>query len=279
MARPKNAMEIFKLLDKSNCQACGEKTCLAFAAAVFQGRRRIDDCPRLDSQIVACYTVFADAPEHPESGQESYLEKLKNDIAALDLAEAARRTGGRLANGRLTLKVCGKDFALDVHGRFYAGIHVNHWVAAPFLSYVLYGKGVDPKGVWTSFRELPGGKERAPLFEKRCEEPMKRLADTLPDFFDDIVHMFSGRRVDALFEADISVILEPLPKVPLMICYWKPEEGMVSSLNLFFDESAVDNLNIGDIFSLGAGLSQMFTKLALRHGFVETSSGREIKRR
>jgi len=108
---------------------------------------------------------------------------------------------------------------------------------------------------------------------------MKRLADTLPDFFGDIVHMFSGRRVGALFEADISVILEPLPKVPLMICYRKPEEGMVSSLNLFFDKSASDNLGIGDIFSLGAGMSQMFTRLALRHGFSETSDGRETKPR
>lgn len=91
--------------------------------------------------------------------------------------------------------------------------------------------------------------------------------------------LVNGRRVDALFEADISVILQPLPKVPQMICYWKPEEGMASSLHLFFDESAPDNPSIGDIFSLGAGLSQMFTKLALRHGFVETAGDREDKRK
>lgn len=278
MAKPKNVMEIFKLLDRSNCQACGEKTCLAFAAAVFQGRRPIGDCPRLDSQMEGLYADFTDAPEPSENGQEVYLEKLKNEIASLDLAEAARRTGGRLVNGRLTLKICGRDFGVDDRGRIYADIHVNPWVAAPFLGYVLYGKGADPGNLWVPFRELPGGRERAALFEKRCEEPMKRLADTLPDFFSDIVHMFSGRRVDALFAADISVILEPLPKVPLMICYWKPDEGMASSLNLFFDESAVDNLGIGDIFSLGAGLSQMFTKLALRHGFAETAGGRQIKR-
>ena len=35
MAQPKNAMEIFKLLDQSNCRECGQKTCLAFAGAVF----------------------------------------------------------------------------------------------------------------------------------------------------------------------------------------------------------------------------------------------------
>jgi hypothetical protein len=56
----------------------------------------------------------------------------------------------------------------------------------------------------------------------------------------------------------------------LMICYWKPEEGMASSLSLFFDETATTNLDIGAIYTLGAGLTQMFSKLALRHGFVET---------
>ena len=52
-----------------------------------------------------------------------------------------------------------------------------------------------------------------------------------------------------------------------MVCYWLPEEGMQSSLNVFFDQSADKNLDIGSIFSLGAGLAQMFTKVALRHGF------------
>ena len=47
MPAPKNAMEIFKLLDKSNCRECGEKTCLAFAGAVYRGQKKIDECPRL----------------------------------------------------------------------------------------------------------------------------------------------------------------------------------------------------------------------------------------
>jgi hypothetical protein len=273
MAKPKHAMEIFKLLDKSNCRQCGEKTCLAFAGAVFQGRRPISDCPRLDPQIVARYQDGGDTPAAPENGQEAYLEQLKKEVAGIDLAEAAKRTGGRLDRGRLTLKICGKDFSVDGRGRLYADIHVNPWVAMPFLSYVLHGEGRTPTGVWLPYRELAGGRERAALFEKRCEAPMKQLADSLPEFFDDIVHMFSGRRVEALFESDISVVLDPLPKVPLMICYWKPEEGMASSLNLFFDETAVANLGIGEIFSLGAGLSQMFAKLALRHGFAETVAG------
>ena len=42
MPRPNSAMEVFKHLDKSNCRECGEKTCLAFACAVFQSQKEID---------------------------------------------------------------------------------------------------------------------------------------------------------------------------------------------------------------------------------------------
>ena len=33
-------MEIFKLLNGSNCRECNEKTCLAFAVAVFKEKNR-----------------------------------------------------------------------------------------------------------------------------------------------------------------------------------------------------------------------------------------------
>ncbi|MGD8366890.1 MAG: DUF3786 domain-containing protein [Desulfobacterales bacterium] len=271
MTSPKNAMEIFNLLDKSNCRDCGEKTCLAFAGAVFQGRRSLNECPKIDAETARRYGNGSESFNAAEAEREAYLKKLKQQVKSLDFSEAAARTGGRVENGRLTVKILGKDFSVARDGRLIADIHVNPWVSAPFLAYILYGKGTPPSGSWVPFRELAGGKERFPLFQKRCEEPMKQLADTLPDFFEDIVHMFSGRQVSEQFESDVSVVLHPLPKVPLMICYWKPEDGLASSLNLFFDETAVDNLDIGSVFSLGAGLSQMFSKLALRHGFADAT--------
>jgi hypothetical protein len=267
MARPENAMEIFRLLDQSNCRECGEKTCLAFAGAVFQGRKNLGACPRLDPETVRRYDGPPEAANRAEQEWEAHLKRLQQSISELDLAEAAERTGGRFEKERLTLPVLGKHFSVDRNGRLSAEIHVNPWVAIPYLNYVLYADGQAPGGQWLPFRELKGGKERYPLFEKRCEEAMKQVADTHTDFFDDIVHMFSGKKVPEHYESDISVVLQPFPKVPVMICYWKPEDGLESSLHLFFDACTNGNLDIGSTFSLGAGLAQMFAKLALRHGF------------
>lgn len=271
MPAPKNAMEIFQLLNKSNCRECGEKTCLAFAGAVFQGHKAIADCPHLGRDIVQRYAADPADRNPLDENREAYMAMMKAKIADLDLAAAAERCGGRLVNGRLTLKILGKDFSVDGRGNLYSDIHVNPWVAAPFFDYVLNAEGALPTGQWISFRELKNGKDRYPLFQKRCEEAMKQVADGYTDLFDDVVHLFSGRQVERQFQSDISVVLAPLPKVPVMICYWRPDEGLGSSLNIFFDETADRNLDIGSTFSLGAGLTQMFTKLAMRHGFVDTS--------
>jgi hypothetical protein len=274
MSQPKNAMQIFQLLDRSNCRECGEKTCLAFAGAVFQGQRKLQECPKLDRATIMRFAPEDENQNSVERNRDAHLQKLKSAISGCDLAAAAERIGEQFSGSRLTLKVLGKDFSVDTDGTLHTDIHLNSWVVVPFLSYILYGKGLLVSGNWVSFRELKDGQERYPLFKKRCEEAMKRVADIYTNLFDDLVHIFSGKQVEEQFESDISVVLHPLPRLPIMICYWRPAEGLKSSLNLFFDDTADKNLDIGSIFTLGAGLAQMFTKLALRHGFPETASSR-----
>lgn len=48
-------LDIWALLPQSNCWACGEATCMAFAFGLAQGRRKPRECPPLHSQ-----PVFAD---------------------------------------------------------------------------------------------------------------------------------------------------------------------------------------------------------------------------
>ena len=269
MAKFNSPVDILKLLDSSNCRKCNKPTCFAFSVSVFQGQSRLDECPKLEREVIEQYSEFTSSFKTPESLGDEAMDELKARIATVDLSSAARRLGARYSGGRLTVKCLGKDFGVDSRGNIVTDIHVNPWLAIPFLDYVLNGKGISPTGNWMSFRELKDGKSRYPLFQKRCEEAMRRIADIYTDLFDDLAHLFDARRVERQFESDVSVVLHPLPKVPLMICYWAPEDGLGSNLNVFFDKTAVENLDIGSVFTLGAGLAQMFEKLALRHGFAK----------
>jgi Na+-translocating ferredoxin:NAD+ oxidoreductase RNF subunit RnfB len=95
MPPPKNAMRIFQLLDMSNCRECGEKTCLAFAGAVFQGHRKLAECPKLDQEIIERYSEQPANRDAPEQNRDEYLKKLKCEIADHDLAAAAERVGAQ----------------------------------------------------------------------------------------------------------------------------------------------------------------------------------------
>lgn len=265
MAELKNVMDVFKLLDKSNCRECNAPTCLAFAAAVLKGDRQLDECPRLDREIIERYGVKSEAPTLAQESDDA-IEQLKKEVAKIDLAEAAGRLGTEHSNDKLTIKILGKDFSVDFEGNITTDIHVHSWVAIPALSYILEGKGVPPSGKWVPLRELKNGKKWGPLFGQRCEKPLKKLADTYTDLFEDMIRLFNGKEVERHYQSDISLVLHPLPKLPILICYWKPEEELESELNVFFDATAEENLNIESIYTLGTGLVVMFEKLSLRHG-------------
>lgn len=45
--RTPRPLDVWELVPRTNCRACGEATCMAFAFALLDGRRRIDECPPL----------------------------------------------------------------------------------------------------------------------------------------------------------------------------------------------------------------------------------------
>ncbi len=267
MAVAKNAMEIFKVLDKSNCRLCGEKTCLAFAGAVFCNTRRIGECPKLSAETRAMFGGQGEGQESSPSDLEAYLATLKEEVTKLDFSAAAERIGAQVQGEMLQLRILGKLFGIRKDGSFATDLHLTPWVVIPLLDYVLHCKGAPVTGDWRSYRELPGGQEKYPLFKKRGEDVLQQLASKYTDFFSDIVQMFDGRAVDKQFLSDVSVVLYPFPLVPIMICYWQPDEGLAASLNIFFDKSAGENIGVDSAFSLATGLVRMFEKLATHHGF------------
>ena len=266
MSQLKNPMEILKLLEKSNCGECGEATCLAFAAAVFNDHRQLDECPRLEGDIIERFNGKTIKRTTIEQDLDESMALLKRKILSIDLSSTAERLGAGFSGDTLTIKILGKDFHVDSKGNLSSEIHIHPWVTIPILTYILDGKGMPVSGNWVPFRELKNGKTWQRLFMQRCEKPLKKVADTYTDLFGDMLHIFKGRQVENHYNSDISLVLHPLPKVPILICYWKPEEGLESSLNMFFDSTAEDNLNIESIYALGTGLVMMFEKIALRHG-------------
>jgi hypothetical protein len=262
MTSLKSPLEILRLLDQSNCRKCGLPTCTAFAAAVFKGEKDLGECPNMDPTVLAQYGGSVRRRNPVERDRDKYMEQLKGRIAGTDLRSAASRLGEEFSNDRLSIRCLGKEFSVDTNGNIFTDLHVNPWIAIPVLHYILDGAGLPVSGKWVPFRELEGGKTWHRLFGQRCEKPLKKVADTYTDLFADMLHIFNGKKAQNHYNSDISIVLHPLPKVPVLICYWRPDSGLDSDLNLFFDSTAERNLNIDSLFTLGTGLVAMFEKLA-----------------
>jgi len=68
-ARP---LDVYALLPGTNCQACGEATCMAFAFGLLLGRHRPPNCPSLEEpQQAALSALLGNVGEHPHVLEEA----------------------------------------------------------------------------------------------------------------------------------------------------------------------------------------------------------------
>jgi len=260
----RNPLEIYQLLPKTNCGKCILPSCLAFAAAVAAGRKKLRDCSDLAPDVVAAFSGQCQAESPEEMEQAEFLEKLRYKIAALDFHHAAPLIGAAVQGDKLAVNSMGRSFQIDKQGSVTSECHIIPWVEAPLLSYVANPTHGGITGRWISFREIKGGIEWQGLFTSRCENPLRKLADDNPHLLQDIIDLFAGRTID-WYEADIALVLHPLPHLPLLICYQAPEEELESALTIFFDECCRENLHIKSLYTLCAGLVRMFTAIAHSH--------------
>ncbi len=249
---------------------------MAFAALVFKGEKTLDSCPHIDRYLLEQFGQGTVKKTAPEQNQEEMLRQLKSKITGVDFPASAKRLGAQLVGDKLGVKCLGKNFFVDNEGNVDSECHINPWLIMPLLSYIVSGKGNDLQDNWVTFAQLKEGMSWNRFFQKRCEEPLKQIADADERLFFDIAQVFGGIKLDENSSADWSLIMHPLPKVPFLIRYWNPEDDFESDLKLFFDESTDSNLTVEAIYLLTRGIVEMFKLIMLRHsktGQIKISIG------
>lgn len=267
MSKVDNPLDIYKQLPKTNCGDCGIATCMAFANAVITAGKPLRNCPHITEEVVRMFEGNIGERLSIEREQENETVRLKGELANSDLTELASRMGLEIVAGRLVIKSLGRDFFIDPEGNLSSECHASMpWLSIPMLGYLLKGGSAEPAGSWVEFGELKGCSRWSRLFGRRCEFDLKELADAHPDLFSDLTALFSGGMDESFMDADVSLILYPLPRIPMLICYWREEDGFESKLRVYFDRSVEKNLDPSALYTLSVGLVIMFGKIAERHG-------------
>ena len=251
-------------LPRTNCGRCLLPSCLAFAAALAAGKKKPAHCPILESENAQRLEEILDRHQPGEPVQAEFLDRLRDKIKRTDLENIAPRIGARYRPPHLVINVLGKDFLIGPDGTVSSECHIISWVTVPLLAYVTNPTHQEISGEWITFRELDGGMEWQGLFTSRCEEPLRRLADTHPHLLQDLMDLFQGTG-STLFAADIALTLHPLPHCPILFCHQAKEDDLDSKLTIFFDRCCGANLHIKPLYTLCAGLIHMFDAIANSH--------------
>ena len=143
-----------------------------------------------------------------------------------------------------TYRVCPPDFEVVLAE---SGEPATIWEKILLLHYLETARGTTPTGKWVTFGEVPGGHIYMPVFAARSVDRILRAYAGNESALTEAARDVGGEPADT---GDVSVVLRPLPRVPVMLILWRADEELPASGSLLFDSSVTDYLPMEDIVVL-----------------------------
>lgn len=243
-------LDLFKDLPGTNCGDCGKSGCFAFATSAYLEGTPLEGCPHLPEPKRREMAEKIEASRAGGGGkkQPSHVQALNfllGKVAQADFAAMASATGAALLPGppeALEIPFLGiphRLTAADVAAA--SGEPPTVWVKVFLYIYATRANGNPPSGRWVAFRELPNTVSKAKTFEKVAgevaqtfagrEEELKKAAQAL------------GGGEIPYGSADLALRFSALPRVPLLLLYWRGEEEFPARSALLLDAGVLDYLD------------------------------------
>jgi hypothetical protein len=245
-----NTIELYKKLPKKNCGKCPQKACMPFALSVIKGDAELSECPCLtEKEIEELKGVIKKS-----DWREELILSLKEEAKNMNFKDIADGIGAELKkDNSIAIKCMGRDFIVSPDGEITTHGHMTPWIKILLLHYIrTAGKG-ELSGKWVSYSELKSGMVKASSFQRDCEEPLKELFERDFAQTEKIFIRLGAQRREG-FPTENAWHLYLLPKLPVMILYWPPEDEFEPKAKVIFDSTADKFLDAESIIFLVEGL-------------------------
>jgi len=256
----KSVLEIVKATPKTNCKACGQISCMAFAVAVMSGKLDISACPYLVSQNTA--EKEAQSTTMPDA-ETALLRELRGKIQGIDLASRASALGAEvvfLSTGTaLKLPYLGTEILLSKDG-IYAENHMELDPRDQILlyNYVFFASDEALSGDWVGLEAFPNSISKVVTLRRYTEE---KLADAFDGRLHELMAILAGMSGVMLQEchADLCAQVSILPKVPVQVHFWNSsqEDGFTAQAKVLFDANAMRFLDIESLVFAAERMAEM----------------------
>lgn len=278
---PLSVMDLYKdVLPKTNCRDCGFPTCLAFAGKVVTEKLPLENCPHIDPELLAKSQAileeqWAQGKWLKKDPAQDALNWAKERASSMKLQDVAGRIGGVLKRwgnkSYVELPYFNTRILIAEDGiRRQDGTPLNRWEQVFIYNHMAQGGRRDPTGRWKALEEIPNTVSKIKSMKEHVEVPLvERFRDNTGELIQAakrlgaqaLTETANFRDLPQGFSSDLAFLFRPLPKVPVMLLYWRGDrsEGFGDRVKLLFDETIVEHLDIESIIFLSERLMELLT--------------------
>ena len=136
--------------------------------------------------------------------------------------------------------------------------HRSEWLTLVILHYLDLADGFPLTGKEISFGQMKSGMVRGGGMDRKCELAIQTLGNLNEDMLRKIRETTGGEPIDS--NADGAYRIPFLPKFPVVLKIWLPDEDFPASGRLLLDSSADHYLNIEDAVTVAEILLERITQ-------------------
>ncbi len=260
----KTAVEIYRLLPKTNCGKCGTASCFGFAAKLATNQASPDDCPAMTSVARDALRQNAGAKSgSPGTVYEQALESLQPKIQALDFGKTAPLSGARLINSE-TLEIVflndvyavGKRKITDATGR-----EPRPWISILIYNHLCMPDPPPPAGEWITFGSVPASHAKDKAWAGHVEEVIAKHFSGKLGELKSACRNLGGNPAEVKGSHDAAFVFRFFPHYPALLLFSEavPEEKFPAQCNLLLDRTAPKYLDIESMVVLGEEFAMRLT--------------------
>jgi hypothetical protein len=195
-------------------------------------------------------------------GESNYHLIARDLIASVnrsDLIAAVPQLGGRIVDGKAKMPIFGQDCELSADWVYLHGERLDVVGTILVARYLLQAGTEAFHNEWIPYRDFKDGGQFASFIRVHIEEKFARKFEGKAGILADRRALVGAKSADCTISADVSFIVRPLPKVPVLCLFDDSDGEFGATFRFLFDKSARSYL---DLESLAVALQYISQKLS-----------------
>ena len=197
------------------------------------------------------------------SNYDKVLDDLLVSLKETGASANAAFLGGAVRGDKAYVPLFGMEWRVEDDGFYRDGRRLDTIGSILAARYLLQGgngrAAGQLTGSWLPYRDLKDGAQFASYIKAHLEEPIAREFSGRRDVLAGRLEAIAAKPYSAGLRADLVLVVEPLPRVPILCLFWDRDDEFPASFQFLFDASAQTYL---DLECLAAELQYIFLKIA-----------------